>query len=46
VSEPAGYPALSLEINDGKVGSGYQTYEILWQIIRIRIESRNEKNIK
>jgi len=46
VSEPAGYPALSLEINDGKVGSGCQTYKILWPIIRIGIESRNEKNIK
>ena len=53
VSEPEGYPALSLEINDGKVGSGYKTYEILWPIIRmvimvilIVIDSRNEKNIK
>jgi hypothetical protein len=25
VSEPDGYPALSLEINDGKVSSRYQT---------------------
>jgi hypothetical protein len=33
VSEPNGYPALSLEINDGKVGSGYQNYEILWPVI-------------
>jgi hypothetical protein len=33
VSEPEGYPALSLEINDGKVGLGCQTYEILWPIV-------------
>jgi len=46
VSEPVGYPALSLEINDGKVGSGYQTYETLWPTIRMGIESRNEKSIK
>lgn len=46
VSEPKGYPALSLEINDGKVSSRCQTYEILLFTghVNDNIVRRNEIN--